>query len=107
MRRLLATAAVVAVAFSLAACGGGDKGDPAATGTVLMVQDAGDPVVFTLSTPPQNALNGAIITVAARDLEGSTPEELARGDNVKVWAQVCTQSIPAQCQATSVEVLDK
>ena len=104
MRRILAT---VAVALILAGCGGADKGDPAATGTVLEVQDASDPVVFTLNTAPQNNLNGAIITVAAKDLEGTTPEELARGDNVKVWAQVCTQSIPAQCQATSVEVVDK
>ena len=68
-----------------------------------MVVDPGDPVVFTLSTDPQNALNNAVITVAAKDLEGVSHEDLTRGDEVKVWAQVCTQSIPAQCQATSVE----
>ena len=107
MRRLLVTVAVTAVALSLTGCGGTGKGDPAATGTVLEVQQATDPVVFTLNTTPQNSLNGAVITVAAKDLEGAKPEDLARGDSVKVWAQVCTSSIPAQCQATSVEVVGK
>jgi len=101
-------AAVASVALvALAGCGSPDKGEPAATGTVNLVVDSGDPLVFTLSTEPQSALNNAVITVAARDLEGATPEEVKRGDEVKVWAQVCTQSIPAQCQATSVEVTGK
>ena len=108
-RRRLALAAVgttVAI-LALAGCGGEDKGEPAAEGTVSMVQDAGDPFVFVLSTLPQNSLNNAIITVDARNLEGADPSEVERGDAVKVWAQVCTQSIPAQCQATSVEVTGK
>ena len=106
--RLAIAAAVASVALvALAGCGSPDKGEPAATGTVTVVVDSGDPLVFTLSTEPQNSLNNAVITVAARDLEGATPEEVKRGDEVKVWAQVCTQSIPAQCQATSVEVTGK
>jgi hypothetical protein len=104
MRRILATAVIV---LMLAGCGGNDKGDESASGTVLEVQQQGDPLVFTLNTEPQNGLNGAVITVAAKDLEGAEPEDVARGDSVKVWTQMCTQSIPAQCQATSVEVLDK
>ena len=104
MRRILAT---VAVALVLAGCGGADKEEPAAEGTVSMVQDAGDPFVFVLSTEPQSSLNNAIITVDARNIEGAEPSEIERGDEVKVWAQVCTQSIPAQCQATSVEVVGK
>jgi len=93
--------------LALAGCGGGDKGEPAAEGTVSMVQDAGDPFVFVLSTLPQSSLNNAIITVDARNIEGAEPEDIQRGDEVKVWAEVCTQSIPAQCQATAVEVTDK
>lgn len=92
---------------ALAGCGGGDKGEPAAEGTVSMVQDAGDPFVFVLSTEPQNALNNAIITVDARNIEGAEPADIERGDEVKVWAEVCTHSIPAQCQATAVEVVGR
>jgi hypothetical protein len=94
-------------AIALSGCGGADKGEPAAEGTVSMVQDAGDPFVFVLSTEPQNALNNAIITVDARNLEGAEPSEIERGDEVTVWAEVCTRSIPAQCEATSVEVTGK
>jgi len=72
-----------------------------------MVQDAGDPFVFVLSTEPQSSMNNAIITVDARNIEGAEPSDIERGDEVKVWAQVCTASIPAQCQATSVEVVGK
>jgi len=98
---------LVVAGVALAGCGGGDKGEPAAEGTVSMVQDPGDPFVFVLSTEPQNGLNNAIITVDARNIEGAEPSEIARGDKVKVWAEVCTQSIPAQCQATALEVLDR
>jgi len=52
-------------------------------------------------------MNNAIITVDARNIEGAEPSDIERGDEVKVWAQVCTASIPAQCQATSVEVVGK
>ena len=91
MRRILATVAVVAVAFSLAGCGGGDKGDPHRhNGTVLEVQDAGDPVVFTLSRRPQNALTARSSPLPRRTSRAPRRRTLARGDNVKVWAQVCT-----------------
>ena len=93
--------------LALAGCGGGGKGEADAEGTVSMVQDSGDPFVFILSTEPQNNLNNAIITVDARDIEGAEPADIERGDAVKVWAPVCTQSIPAQCQATAVEVLGR
>jgi hypothetical protein len=91
--------------LALAGCGAGDKGEPAAEGAVSAVQEAGDQLVFVLSTEPQNALNNAIITVDAKDLEGAEPADVERGDEVKVWADVCTQSLPARCQATSVEVV--
>lgn len=71
------------------------------------VVESGDPFVFVLSAEPQNGLNNAIITVDARDLEGAEPADIERGDAVRVWAQVCTQSIPAQCQATAVEVVGR
>ena len=107
MRRIFVTVAAIAVAFSLAGCGSGDAGATTTTGTVLEVQEAGDPLVFTLGADAQSSLNGAIITVAAKDLKGAEPADVARGDNVKVVTQVCAQSMPPQCEATSVEVLDK
>ena len=107
-RRLTIAAAGATLALlALAGCGAADKGEPAAEGTVSMVQDAGDPFVFVLSTEPQSSMNNAIITVDARNIEGAEPSDIERGDEVKVWAQVCTASIPAQCQATSVEVVGK
>jgi len=93
--------------LALAGCGSGGKGEPAAEGTVLEVIESGDPLVFSISTLPQNSLNAAVITVSARNLEGAEPGEVERGDAVKVWAEACTLSIPAQCQATSVEVTGK
>ncbi|MCR6712776.1 MAG: hypothetical protein NVV57_08800 [Demequina sp.] len=97
--------AALTIALALAACGGG-KDDDAVTqeGTVSSVQEGGDPLVFVFSTVPQSSLNNAIITVAARDLDGAKPEEVERGDEVKVTVSVCTASIPAQCTATHVEV---
>jgi hypothetical protein len=99
--------AIAAMAVALAGCGG--KDDPSVTqaGTVSSVQESGDPLVFVFSTEPQSTLNNAIITVAAKDLDGATPEEVERGDAVKVTASVCTASIPAQCTATHVEVTGK
>jgi len=98
--------AAAAIAIALSACGGKT---PATTeeGTVSSVQQAGDPLVFVFSTLPQSNLNNAIITVAAKDLEGATPDEVERGDAVKVTVSVCTQSLPAQCTATHVEVAGK
>jgi hypothetical protein len=107
MRRIYVTVATIAVALSLAGCGGNDNASTSTTGTVLEVQEAGDPLVFTLSADAQSSLNGAIITVAAKDLKGAQPADVARGDNVKVVTQACASSMPPQCQATSVEVLDK
>ena len=97
--------AALTIALALAACGGG-KDDDAVTqeGTVSSVQQAGDPLVFVMSAEAQSSLNNAIITVAARDLDGAKPEEVERGDAVKVTVSVCTASIPAQCTATHVEV---
>ena len=92
----------------LAGCGSND--DPSAgeatEGTVNLVQESGDPLVFVFSTDAQSNLNNAIITVSKRNLEGAEPQEVERGDKVKVWVEVCTSSIPAQCEATRVEVLD-
>jgi len=90
----------------LAGCAG--KGEPNAVGTVGTIQSANaDSVSFLMQEEDINSpMNNALITVAAADLEGSTPTELATGDAVRVWAQVCAQSFPPQCQATSVVVDD-
>jgi hypothetical protein len=99
--------AVLAIAVALAGCGGKNDSSVTQEGTVSSVQESGDPLVFVFSTEPQSNLNNAIITVAAKDLEGAKPEEVQRGDSVKVTASVCTASIPAQCTATHVEVTGK
>ena len=96
--------AVLAIAVALAGCGGNKNDATSQAGTVSSVQESGDPLVFVFSTEPQSNLNNAIITVAARDLEGAKPEEVQRGDAVKVTVSICTSSIPAQCTATHVEV---
>jgi hypothetical protein len=106
-RAIVVAMAAGVAAIALAGCGAADKGEPAAEGTVSSVQDAGDPFVFVLSSDPQSALNNAIITVDAKNIEGADPADIARGDEVKVWAEVCTASIPAQCQATAVEVVGR
>jgi hypothetical protein len=87
--------------LALSGCSG--KGDPTAVGTVASVQEAGDPLVFIMDAPG-TSLDGAVITVVSGDLSGATSAEVVAGDAVKVWADVCAQSYPPQCTATSVEV---
>ena len=97
---------VAVAAVAMAACS--EKSPPNASGSVGQVQAATtDSVTFVMNEDDLNSpMNNALITVGAADLEGSTPQKLATGDPVKVWATVCAQSFPPQCQATSVVVGD-
>ncbi|MGC4173865.1 hypothetical protein [Demequina sp.] len=97
--------ALLVLGAALAGCGGGsDREAITETGTVSSVQDPGDPMIFVFSGLPQSTLNNAIISVAARNLDGAEPADVERGDEVKVTVTTCTTSLPAQCTATHVEV---
>ena len=101
--RLAVLVAVAAVA--MAACS--EKSPPNASGSVGQVQAATtDSVTFVMNEDDLNSpMNNALMTVALPTLRVD-PQELATGDPVKVWATVCAQSFPPQCQATSVVVGD-
>ena len=112
----VATFAFVAVATaSLAGCTPTvqfPEGEPDAIGVAKAVAPSGeDTVHFVLEGyAAGEPFADAVITVGPETVVGDSqgrpidPMELKTGTQVSVWVDICTRSLPPQCQATGLRV---
>ena len=117
-RTRLAALSLVTVAVAVAALAGCSpavqfpEGEPDAIGVAKAVAPSGDDTIqFVLEGYADGEpFANAVITVGPETVVGDSqgrpidPASLTSGTQVSVWFDICTRSLPPQCQATGLRV---
>ncbi|SEJ21729.1 hypothetical protein [Demequina mangrovi] len=107
--RIVSGLATALLALSLAACE--SRGDDVreareadAIGTVTSVEGDGDTVALGFAPDPgYEYFEGTVFefadhgTLATADGEAATAADVAVGDHLEVWVEMCAESFPVQC----------
>ena len=88
------------------------EGDPDAIGVATAVTPTGDDTVqFVIAGYADgDPFANAVVTVGPETVVGDEsgrpidPMDLKTGTQVSVWVDICTRSLPPQCQATGLRV---
>ncbi|WP_454729868.1 hypothetical protein [Cellulosimicrobium protaetiae] len=110
----LALAFLAGLAPLLAGCAAADDSDGAAAPTDqpadvagTIVRDEGAPRLVDASDPYYEGMSLLSESTLVLDTEGARVDgdTLTDGDAVEVWADLCAESYPVQCQVVAVRVV--